>query len=194
MRQRMQLTGTNRSIGLISPASQGLAVMRSEQTRISKTTSKPPPTRGVAKDTATLQDQNPVLRRPGGLSEGTNTRSHPELGRENPQRQWYFVLRRGRVGRRQACQEQEHNLSHNPKPTTQNHPSSAKYCAKHTTAGWSSPVARQAHNLKVVGSNPTPATKIMALSQRLSAILLSAPVLQANATQTRKIPNTYGHS
>ena len=26
-------------------------------------------------------------------------------------------------------------------------------------AGWSSRVARQAHNLKVVGSNPTPATK-----------------------------------
>src|SRR2546430_5783829 len=25
-------------------------------------------------------------------------------------------------------------------------------------AGWSSPVARQAHNLKVVGSNPPPAT------------------------------------
>ena len=28
-------------------------------------------------------------------------------------------------------------------------------------AGWSSLVARQAHNLKVVGSNPTPATKTM---------------------------------
>src|SRR5262245_11184659 len=28
------------------------------------------------------------------------------------------------------------------------------------TAGWSSPVARQAHNLKVPGSNPGPATKI----------------------------------
>ena len=28
-------------------------------------------------------------------------------------------------------------------------------------AGWSSPVARQAHNLKVVGSNPTPATILM---------------------------------
>ena len=28
----------------------------------------------------------------------------------------------------------------------------------HGDAGWSSPVARQAHNLKVVGSNPTPAT------------------------------------
>jgi hypothetical protein len=27
-------------------------------------------------------------------------------------------------------------------------------------AGWSSPVARRAHNPKVVGSNPAPATKI----------------------------------
>ena len=27
-------------------------------------------------------------------------------------------------------------------------------------AGWSSPVARQAHNLKAAGSNPAPATKI----------------------------------
>src|SRR5581483_7971823 len=27
-----------------------------------------------------------------------------------------------------------------------------------TYAGWSSPVARQAHNLKVAGSNPAPAT------------------------------------
>ena len=31
-------------------------------------------------------------------------------------------------------------------------------------AGWSSPVARQAHNLKVAGSNPAPATsKVAAL-------------------------------
>jgi putative endonuclease len=28
-------------------------------------------------------------------------------------------------------------------------------------AGWSSPVARQAHNLKVVGSNPAPATNFL---------------------------------
>lgn len=27
-------------------------------------------------------------------------------------------------------------------------------------AGWSSPVARQAHNLKVAGSNPAPAPKL----------------------------------
>src|SRR5580692_234915 len=32
------------------------------------------------------------------------------------------------------------------------------FCATRVDAGWSSPVARQAHNLKVVGSNPTPAT------------------------------------
>ena len=31
------------------------------------------------------------------------------------------------------------------------------------TAGWSSPVARQAHNLKVVGSNPAPATNFRRL-------------------------------
>src|SRR6266481_344535 len=40
--------------------------------------------------------------RPGGHSEGPNTRSHPELGRENPQRRWYCTSRCGRVGRRQA--------------------------------------------------------------------------------------------
>jgi hypothetical protein len=33
-------------------------------------------------------------------------------------------------------------------------------------AGWSSPVARQAHNLKVVGSNPTPATNLNAYNIR----------------------------
>ncbi len=31
--------------------------------------------------------------------------------------------------------------------------------AHHFIAGWSNLVARQAHNLKVVGSNPAPATK-----------------------------------
>ena len=33
-------------------------------------------------------------------------------------------------------------------------------------AGWSSPVARQAHNLKVTGSNPVPATIVSALKAR----------------------------
>src|SRR3954449_2233913 len=34
--------------------------------------------------------------------------------------------------------------------------------AQRFIAGWSSPVARQAHNLKVIGSNPIPATKTRA--------------------------------
>lgn len=37
-------------------------------------------------------------------------------------------------------------------------PESRSYTRLTAGAGWSSPVARQAHNLKVVGSNPTPAT------------------------------------
>ena len=32
------------------------------------------------------------------------------------------------------------------------------------TAGWSSLVARQAHNLKAAGSNPAPATKFLLIS------------------------------
>ena len=41
-------------------------------------------------------------------------------------------------------------------------------------AGWSSPVARQAHNLKVVGSNPTPApTKPLISLRKSGAFLLS---------------------
>lgn len=36
-------------------------------------------------------------------------------------------------------------------------PSKHRFDGRHG-AGWSSPVARQAHNLKVTGSNPVPAT------------------------------------
>ena len=35
-------------------------------------------------------------------------------------------------------------------------------------AGWSSPVARQAHNLKVIGSNPIPATTVACSPSRYS--------------------------
>ena len=48
-------------------------------------------------------------------------------------------------------------------------------------AGWSSPVARQAHNLKVVGSNPTPATReISGFSDISSKSGSSVTVLSAN--------------
>src|ERR1019366_7636744 len=40
-------------------------------------------------------------------------------------------------------------------------------------AGWSSPVARQAHNLKVTGSNPVPATRQASDFMRFSESRLS---------------------
>ncbi len=96
---------------------------------------------------------------------GAPTRSHPELGRENPQRPWYCASRHGRVGRRQVLQSTQPRQGKcpGPKDTT---PQYKARPGKHpgirriiTPAGWSSPVARQAHNLKVTGSNPVPATK-----------------------------------
>src|ERR1700757_3072569 len=42
-------------------------------------------------------------------------------------------------------------------------------------AGWSSPVARQAHNLKVIGSNPIPAPKLSPADQRVTRGLPGFP-------------------
>ena len=96
-----------------------------------------------------------VHRRSGGHSEGRTTRSHPELGRENPPRRWYCVLRRGRVGRRQAFHGRKRDRTNTSSREQETH--------YYPGAGWSSLVARQAHNLKVVGSNPTPATNFTEL-------------------------------
>ena len=52
------------------------------------------------------------------------------------------------------------------------------------TAGWSSQVARQAHNLKVVGSNPTPATKILRVIRCLNAALRGGVCVCANRGST----------
>jgi hypothetical protein len=89
------------------------------------------------------------------LWRGARTRSHPELGRENPQRPWYCVSRHGRVGRRQVFQPIRHRPRHNHRvrPGGDRQPGGVAI-----SAGWSSPVARQAHNLKAAGSNPAPAT------------------------------------
>ena len=46
--------------------------------------------------------------------------------------------------------------------------------ATKTVAGWSSPVARQAHNLKAAGSNPAPATKKHKYIKTLQAALRAA--------------------
>ena len=118
------------------------------------------------------------------------TRSHSELGRESLQRRWYFVLRHGRVGRclvfqlhgsrptghssGPACRyryagfgfDRGHALWEDTRRTLILFTASPGRIAPGLSeigAGWSSPVARQAHNLKVAGSNPAPATNLDSL-------------------------------
>ena len=127
-RQRVKLTGPNRPIELKIPSCMEI-ILRSRSTH-----------QILGSSPRTSRNLNSARTRMGWttwwLWRGACTRSHPELGRENPQRPWYCVSRRGRVGRRQVFQP-------------------IRLC---TGAGWSSPVARQAHNLKAAGSNPAPAT------------------------------------
>ena len=53
--------------------------------------------------------------------------------------------------------------------------SSAPEAQQKGAAGWSSPVARQAHNLKVAGSNPAPATKKARKFKYLRAFTICVP-------------------
>ncbi len=108
------------------------------------------------------------------LWRGPCTRSHPELGREKPQRPWYCVSRHGRVGRRQVFQHTQgaaawlaplydQNIITTAQPLRcrslqQTKTNAQSPNAQSPNAGWSSPVARQAHNLKVISSNLVPAT------------------------------------
>ena len=96
--QCVQPTGTNRSFGLIDAPSHAATNASCDHSLLLL---------GLATEgTSSLSSAQSVLRRPGGYGEEIDTRSHPELGRENPQRRWYCVLRRGRVGRRQVFPEQ----------------------------------------------------------------------------------------
>ena len=55
---------------------------------------------------------------------------------------------------------------HRDRPRSPPHRRSASPDQPHNLgAGWSSPVARQAHNLKVTGSNPVPATKSLSTTR-----------------------------
>ena len=63
-------------------------------------------------------------------------------------------------------------------------------------AGWSSPVARQAHNLKVVGSNPAPATKSKSRPRKRAAFLLlwagsSSPPCEPDCQRIDGIPHDF---
>jgi hypothetical protein len=64
----------------------------------------------------------------------------------------------------------------------------SRLCPNHLVAGWSSPVARQAHNLKVVGSNPAPAPKSFKKPRAFAPGLLcvSGKIPQALSCSCRK--------
>ena len=62
----------------------------------------------------------------------------------------------------------------------------AKVRATDINAGWSSPVARQAHNLKVAGSNPAPATNITNFQKTLASGCPTSSYL--NIGQLKHIP------
>ena len=119
------------------------------------------PRRQIARSSSipktTLRFMTSVLRRPGGFCEVTRpdpipnsavkrlsangTVSQDRESRSPPGLQPSACTNRSRT----------HLTCHTPTPPDPDRRASG--------AGWSSPVARQAHNLKVAGSNPAPATK-----------------------------------
>jgi hypothetical protein len=60
--------------------------------------------------------------------------------------------------------------------------------ANANVAGWSSPVARQAHNLKVTGSNPVPATNPTELD--ITPPLTGGVVVYGKLQQSRYLATT----
>ncbi len=193
-RQRVQPTGPNRPSGSIpqQPPTGQHHAWKSSPATASAVTAFPPNSAGVGwqrrgpasrggercgPPTQSHNTRTTIPPRPITLDRvdwttwwpwrGARTRSHPELGRENPQRPWYCASRHGRVGRRQVlpstlerrCQSsgfRRRSSDESETPPARKPPRERRNVT--TTAGWSSPVARQAHNLKVTGSNPVPAT------------------------------------
>ena len=121
--QCVELTGPNSSIGLISFSSARSAKFLETISKTARKFSDLIRTKYRFREHAPFTwgggSRGPVGR-PGDHSGGPNTRSHSELGRENLQRLWYFVLRRGRVGRRQVFQPETQNHTPFTTPASQN--------------------------------------------------------------------------
>ena len=96
--QCVKLTGTNRSTGLI----QGMPRHPQHVSNL-KTADR---SRSDRLNSPSIEDRPHISITCTAMTwwswRRVNTRSHPELGRENLQRRWYSVSRRGRVGRRQV--------------------------------------------------------------------------------------------
>ena len=155
--QCVQLTGTNRSFGLIAL----VAKAREKRT-------KRPPHQSKTQfcfnqrsspawwPSARRSDPIPSRTRPSNASapmvlclKTRESRSSPGLPRT-------FAS----SSQRQSFSKGSRQWAIGSRPPNQSRPPAA-YCLLPTAldAGWSSPVARQAHNLKAAGSNPAPATK-----------------------------------
>ena len=107
VRQRMKLTGTNSSIGLIVPIARAHHTTCSKQNEV--LSDKPQAVyagfTSFSKRPCTAWTTSCALPT-WWLWRGGCTRSLSEHGRETPLRPWYFVSRRGRVGRCQVCKAQ----------------------------------------------------------------------------------------
>ena len=135
-RRRVELTGTNRSIGLIVliKAYEHLCSANDVFTiRFADLVAMPRSPHPIPSRTRSLSSSGPMVlrlkaresRSPPGLPNGSNHHNQsPSISRS--QRRTSNPLRSIAIA-----------------------------------AGWSSPVARQAHNLKVTGSNPVPAPKFL---------------------------------
>jgi hypothetical protein len=133
VRQRMELTGTNRSIGLI------VLIINARQGG----TKRPFASICVSPawwPSAKRSDPIPSRTRPSNASAPMVLCLKTWESRSSP------------------------GLPNTSKPSSDPNSKSAaektrRFLASFLGAGWSSPVARQAHNLKVAGSNPAPASK-----------------------------------
>src|SRR5947209_20465476 len=114
VRQRMELTGTNRSIGLIALISRCSSQSTDDRPQTTEKTRDDggaillsSVVRPLSSDICFIFCLSPAW----WLLRSDKTRSHPELGRQTLQRRWYYVSRPGRVGRCQACQGQKKSSS-----------------------------------------------------------------------------------
>jgi hypothetical protein len=95
------------------------------------------------------------------------------------------IRQTNRISKSHKRQLQQYN-----RPNCNNTTVNETYRSPTTGAGWSSPVARQAHNLKAAGSNPAPATKFSRVSipyslgpplrRRLPRVRLISPHVATN--------------
>jgi hypothetical protein len=80
---------------------------------------------------------------------------------------------------------------HKLRKTTCTYQKLRHYSSSRWIAGWSSPVARQAHNLKVTGSNPVPATNFPSKKSRKTPVFIGLffPISVEAKSGPRSVPS-----